>query len=104
MIIGVLRIRPACRRSPLIRHSRLLNDVLLSDNAGAGCRFRNRSRVSGLVYPAARKGDPVAVYREALGGLHDQHRARRPVRHRVGHASQHTPAHALVADHEQVGA
>ena len=57
MIIGVLRIRPACRRSPLIRHSRLLNDVLLSDNAGAGCRFRNRSRVSGLVYPAARKGE-----------------------------------------------
>ena len=39
-----------------------------------------------------------------LGRLHDQHSARRAVRHRVGHAAQHPAPHALVADHEQVRA
>ena len=44
-----------------------------------------------------------AVYRRALGGLHDEHRARSTVRDAVRHAAQHPAPHALVADHQQIG-
>src|ERR687891_290276 len=54
--------------------------------------------------PRTGAGTPVSPTGSSLGRLHHEHRARRSMGDGVRHAAEHASVHALVADHEHVGA